>query len=293
MWRQVSFNASYLPQYVSPRNVATTSVETHTHSPRPRTSMSRPVLPPPTLGPMLPHGIPMFSRAAASDPFTESLHPWRQSSSADVSMPDYSSSSSWASHSRRVTDPMMTDRPDRRYDTIQGLGAYESICEALLPSAPENTPQDDVAEQSHAVSPRPNPAAPEEADYFPSTLHRSQYQLKLTDIVLVKYEESHPNSMPMLTSSLASIKGRKENVQEHSGKIEVSGVTDRIRRAVQPSMSTSSGGAKRQRVVTPAAFKVIDEEDEPRSSPIRKISQATLAQDGERKVLGGIELNIF
>lgn len=109
----------------------------------------------------------------------------------------------------------------------------------------------------------------------------------------VKYEGSHPNSMPMLTSSLANIKGRKENIQEYPGKCDELGATDRIRMAVQPSMSTSTGGAKRQRVVTPAAFKVIDEEDEPRSSPTRKVSQATSAQEGERKVLGGIELNIF
>jgi hypothetical protein len=175
MWRQVSFNASCLPQYVSPRNVATASVEAHSHSPRPRTSLSRPTLPPPTLGPMLPPGIPPFSRPGASDPFIEPVHPWRHSSSADVSMPDYSSSASWASHSRRVTDPMVTDRPDRRYDTIQGLGAFESICEALLPSAPDNTPQDNSSERPCTVSPRPNPAVSEEADYFPSMLNHRRY----------------------------------------------------------------------------------------------------------------------
>jgi hypothetical protein len=97
----------------------------------------------------------------------------------------------------------------------------------------------------------------------------------------------------MLTPSLTNIQGKKENVQEYPGKGEVCAATDRFRRATQPSMSTSSSGAKRQRIVTPAAFKVIDEEDEPRSSPTRKTSQATPAYDGERKVLGGIELNTF
>lgn len=169
MWRQVSFNASYLPQYVSPRNVGTTAAEAHGHSPRPRTSLSRPTLPPPTLGSMAPPGVPMFSRAGASDPFTEPVHPWRHSSSADVSMPDYSSSASWASHSRRATDPVMTDRPDRHYDTIQGLGAFESICEALLPSAPDNTPQGNASEQPTTTSPVQYPAP--DADYFPSTLN--------------------------------------------------------------------------------------------------------------------------
>jgi hypothetical protein len=114
-----------------------------------------------------------------------------------------------------------------------------------------------------------------------------------TDSAAVKYEESHPNPMPMLTSRLVNIKGRKENVHEYPGKSEICTATDRVRRATQPSMSISSSGAKRQRVVTPAAFKVIDEEDEPRSSPTRKTSQAAPAYDEERKVLGGIELNIF
>lgn len=99
--------------------------------------------------------------------------------------------------------------------------------------------------------------------------------------------------MPILTSSLAGIKGRKENVQECPGKSEAPKTTDRARRAAQPSISASTGGVKRQRVVTPAAFKVIDEEDEPRSSPPRKVSQTTPAQEGERTVLGGIELNIL
>src|SRR5271167_4132043 len=103
MWRQVSFNASYLPQGISPRQVRTTGVETHSHSPRHKSTSVRPPLPPPTLGPMLPLGIPMFSRHGASDPFIESLNHWRQPS-ADISMPDYSGSTSQSSHSRRGTD---------------------------------------------------------------------------------------------------------------------------------------------------------------------------------------------
>lgn len=58
-------------------------------------------------------------------------------------------------------------------------------------------------------------------------------------------------------------------------------------------MSTGNNGTKRQRVITPAAAKVIDDEDEPRTSPsIRKTSLGSMKQDGkgnERKVLGGIE----
>jgi hypothetical protein len=51
-------------------------------------------------------------------------------------------------------------------------------------------------------------------------------------------------------------------------------------------------GTKRQRVVTPAASKVIDDEDEPRKSPSVRISSRSALQEikeGERKVLGEIE----
>jgi len=65
------------------------------------------------------------------------------------------------------------------------------------------------------------------------------------------------------------------------------------RRISQPFATTNNSGIKRQRVVTPAAAKVIDDEDEPRPSPsIRKASQASARTDGkenDRVVLGGIE----
>jgi hypothetical protein len=170
MWRQVSFNASYLPQYISPRHIRSTEMEAHSHSPRPKASLGRPTIPPPILGPMLPPNIPAFSRNGHSDPFIESVHPWRQTSSTDVSMPDYSSSTSWASHSRRMTDPTMTDRPERRYDTLQSPEAFESICEALLPSAPDNTPQNGESEQPSTASNLQKTAVHAESDYFPSRL---------------------------------------------------------------------------------------------------------------------------
>lgn len=99
--------------------------------------------------------------------------------------------------------------------------------------------------------------------------------------------------MPILNSGLIGIKSRKENVQDYPSTSERLGAIDRTRKSVQLVMSNSGSGAKRQRVVTPAAFKVIDEEDEPRSSPTRKTSQGTSAQGGERRALSGIELNIL
>ncbi|KAK0126460.1 hypothetical protein ONS95_008058 [Cadophora gregata] len=65
------------------------------------------------------------------------------------------------------------------------------------------------------------------------------------------------------------------------------------RRVSRPFATTNNSGTKRQRVVTPAAAKVIDDEDEPRSSPsIRKASQASARAENKEKdrvVLGGIE----
>lgn len=110
---------------------------------------------------------------------------------------------------------------------------------------------------------------------------------------LVKYDTPGSNSMSVLNSGFVAIKSRKENVQEFFGKSERLGTIDRTRKSAQPVVATSTNGAKRQRIITPAAFKAIDEEDEPRSSPTRKASQAASAQDGERRALSGIELNIL
>jgi hypothetical protein len=52
-------------------------------------------------------------------------------------MPDYpsTSASSAPALSRQFTDPTQQypDRSDRRYQTLQTVGAYETLCEALLP----------------------------------------------------------------------------------------------------------------------------------------------------------------
>lgn len=156
MWRQVSLVGPYYSQAFSPRQ-ATDVIDAHGHSPRhvhvrqkpaaaavPNHNITTSMFPPPP---------PTFSKQPVFDPFTESVHPafnnhWRQASSADVSMPDYSSSNSRAGGSRNITDPMiMSEKPDRRYESMQMPGAYESMCEALaasIPAAPKNTPQDEA-----------------------------------------------------------------------------------------------------------------------------------------------------
>ncbi len=102
---------------------------------------------------------------------------------------------------------------------------------------------------------------------------------------------------PVLTmkpNAIDSLKSKKENIQEPTLETESSPlVNGNIVRIVSQPIATTTSGTKRQRVVTPAAAKVIDDEDEPRTSPfIRKTSLGSTKQDGkenERKVLGGIE----
>ncbi len=295
MWRQVSFNAACFPQVPSPRKVRDDGIEAHSHSPRSRASLARPTLPPPTLGPMIASNMPMFLRTGDPDPFTEPVNYWRKTSSADISMPDYSTSISRASHSRRVTDPMITDRTDRQYQTMQSVGAYESICEALLPSAPDNTPQNNAPDVPDSIPLFKEIAVTVEENYLPnrsSSGDNSGKLFRLSTDGQLKREESQLNSMPVLSSGRIGIRGRKENMLESPCEGEPSGNTEVTRTIAQSFASAEraiSSGSKRQRVVTPAAFKVIDEEDEPKSSPTRKVSQA----GSVRSVLNGIENNIL
>lgn len=145
MWRQVALPAQFLPQNMSPGQLEKSpGIELHGHSPRRSSSSSaRPSLPAPAFG-LMPPPI-LFQRLGSfeRDPFSErSYNPWmgRQPSS-DSLMPDYSSSASHVSNSRKVSEPMSIDKPvDWKFD-MQSVGAYESLCEALIPSAPVNTPQ--------------------------------------------------------------------------------------------------------------------------------------------------------
>jgi hypothetical protein len=149
MWRQVSFATPLLPQSDNATTkVGDGDIEVHSHSPRRRTiSVARQTLRPSTMGSMLPPGLPMYSRVVSYDPFTEpgSSRHWRHpSSSVDVSMPDYSTSTSNASGSRQVTDPMVITKQERRFQSMQTVGAYETICDALRSSEPVATMEEDI-----------------------------------------------------------------------------------------------------------------------------------------------------
>lgn len=150
MWRHISFAAGMIPGSNAPRMSGEGGIEVHSHSPRRRSvSLARPQRPPPVMGMMLPPGLPAFPRATNFDPFTEPrATQWRQPSSADVSMPDYSSSVSQASHSRQFTDPISSIKPEQRFQSLESVGAFEGLCEALKPA---NVTQKNALEYSDDV----------------------------------------------------------------------------------------------------------------------------------------------
>lgn len=149
MWHQVALLAPYFVQHTSPSR-RQVEAETHSHSPRRGIGSMRPPSTVSSLSVINSESIPTFPSHAIFDPFIEAeqapMKSWRQprhSSTADVSMPDYSKSNTCTNSSRHVTDPMVVSDSeilDRRFESLQSAGAYESICEALQPSAPVNTP---------------------------------------------------------------------------------------------------------------------------------------------------------
>lgn len=154
MWRQIPVVGPYFAPHFSPRQ-AEEDAEAHSHSPRRAIMAARPPLATCNMESL--YNQPVFPRQSVLDPFiSEPLHPniphpnfggWRQSSvrqssATDVSMPDYTKSNTRTNSLRQVTDPMsVSDKPDRRFESLQMPGAYETICEALMPRVPVNTPQ--------------------------------------------------------------------------------------------------------------------------------------------------------
>jgi len=68
---------------------------------------------------------------------------------------------------------MMADKAERRYDTLQSAEASETICEALLPSAPDNTPQNNELKEASTAAGFQKPAIHADTDYLPSGLKAS------------------------------------------------------------------------------------------------------------------------
>lgn len=145
MWRQVSAVGPYYSQANSPR--AIDAIEGHSHSPRHHqapTNVRPRAVGGGTASSMPPPSSTVFTRPPVHDPFTGPVNAafsgWRQRSSTDLSMPDYTSSNSHtrAGSSRNISDPMQIVI-ERRPQTLSMEGAFETLCEGLLP--PANTPQ--------------------------------------------------------------------------------------------------------------------------------------------------------
>jgi hypothetical protein len=86
---------------------------------------------------------------------------------------------------------------------------------------------------------------------------------------------------------------KHHNVQEPLVQSELVLNDNAVRIVSNPFSSTTNSGTKRQRIITPAAAKAIDDADEPRTSPsFRKTSLGTTKQESDendRKILGPIE----
>lgn len=150
MWRQVPYAASYL-QY--PARQPSTDFEAHGHSPRQKTRETRTMLPPPAMGPIVTSNDTILPKPVSIDPFYEpgsSARPWRQASTSDVSMPDYTHHVNHTSHGSRASDSRMPSDSAltvktvqaQRHENLSSNGAFDAVCEALLPAVPVNTPAD-------------------------------------------------------------------------------------------------------------------------------------------------------
>jgi hypothetical protein len=164
MWRQASFVGPYFAHQYSPRQ-GSEGIEAHSHSPRQDLKPSKaqtPIQIPPNFGAMFRPNVPRFTRQSNFDPFVEpsnsSFIEWRQPSSnhTDVSMPDASVTQTHSNSSRQVSDPMQgTEKSERRFESMQTEGAYDTLCEALIPSvpsAPVNTPENAATPRTTSVT---------------------------------------------------------------------------------------------------------------------------------------------
>ncbi|PQE31591.1 hypothetical protein CJF32_00010467 [Rutstroemia sp. NJR-2017a WRK4] len=308
MWRQVSLVAPYYAHHTSPRHVVE-DLEAHTHSPRKSSAVGflgtkAASMPPPP---------PPFAKPPTFDPFTTapvgpSFNQWRrQASSTDTSMPDLSlRGSTQAGSCRNVSDPMIVERTGRQ--NMISEGGFEALCEALIPSAPSNTPQNGVepvptSTTANMAAAREPPARREIirnlADRIPTpvpTASPQEFAALIQENATTDRDTPHSRRVSSASTSGIPTKLEKENndtspathESDSAGKQQ----TNNMRRTSHPFTATNITGTKRQRNVTPASSKVIDDEDEPRSSPsLRKVLRQSKQEgkEGDRRALSGIE----
>lgn len=297
MWRQVSLVGPYIA-HSSPRKNSHNE-EIHSHSPR-RGSQSMQSQQPQEIG-MAPLAFPR--PVASSDPFTDQIHSafngWRQSSGNDVSMPDYASTGAYtrAFPSRQVTDPMSISEAEP--SVIENN--VDAVCDSMGTRPPANTPQngaidrsqqDIIIEVTHArkLSPRQGTASSRPSGEFSH----------LSDGV---HENSTPGdatatiTIQQAPTTIDGVKSRKENKPESPPVASQSSSLakdESMRKVSQAFASVTNTNNKRQRIVTPAASKAIDDEDEPRSSPsTRKVSRTSAKEcHGQKRVLSSITNNV-
>jgi hypothetical protein len=285
MWRQVSIVGPYYTQQFSPRQNHD-GAEDHSHSPR----RSVPLIQPAAnvnIGSLFNQNQSLFPRQATFDPFTEPVHSayssWRRAraSSTDISMPDYSKTHT--RESTQVSEPMVTDRVEVQHRNIQMIGPYDTLCEALIPRVPDNTPANgerETSESSTAIAVALTALSDSNHDLPIKTTAKRAAEPSVSSVSIkaeihAKVDTPLSSRAPSITNS---VKGRKENLteSEHIEDVRLpsnGGSYHKIIQPVQPFQPPNHGANKRQRVVTPAAAKVIDDEDEPRSSPsVRKVS---------------------
>lgn len=309
MWRQVAVVSPYYAQQVSPRHQEDV-LDAHGHSPRHTVPTFKPPLPV-SMGFMGQQHPNINPRQGNADPFVDARAPafngWRQASS-DVSMPDYSTGSAQTS-SRNVSDPMaISDKGERStFQTLQTAGAYDQLCEALIPAAPANTPRN--AATPMAATPMAAPATRVSSiKSEPFTCENSipAESLRMTDLPAANSAklDHAAKSAATLQQAFSEIRSKKENNLDRRSEIDIatSFHETSMRYASQPvrapppfTNNNGNVGMKRPRVMTPASTKVIDGEDEPTRSPTnsRKVSRAASTKpdgrENDKRVFSSID----
>ncbi|KAF5875386.1 uncharacterized protein Bfra_003840 [Botrytis fragariae] len=308
MWRQVSLVAPLYNQHPSPKRVEEDQ-EAHAHSPRKSQnigflSSQSNSMPPPSAP---------FSKPPNFDPFISNptrpvFAGWRrQGVSTDTSMPDLlSDSSGQAGSIRNVSDPMIIEKASRNND-MQSMGAYESLCEALLPPVPVNTPQNGSEMTSaNIISLRQSSLQRGSSRVGPVDrvpIPRAIGALDASEGLVSQIEEARLRESSRLSSSSLSCANKENENRSPALPLEITGTNSQrttsdgsTKRTSNLFTSTNAIGTKRQRNVTPASSKAIDDEDEPRSSPsLRKVSRQSNAsgngrgKDVERRVFSTVD----
>ena len=304
MWRQVNLVGPYIAQQQQSPRKASSELELHGHSPRRNSGVARAKQPGRSQTGMPPPSNPFPRTATTFDPFTDQIHSaftgWRQASGNDVSMPDYSSSSGHtrANSTRQVTDPMSITG-----ETLLQDSQFDVLVEAMGTRPPANTPQNGENVRTEMPIPFPAVAARKTTPRGRDT-PRPSGDFTIVPSAATLVQEQNPDAdsfaaaINQAVTTAGAVKSRKENINRSPVSTRASSSTaaveDEATRNVSATFTAINSGTnnKRQRVVTPAAAKAIDDEDEPRSSPsTRKVSR-TSAKDGQaqgtRRILSNV-----